>query len=104
METSISQDTYSWVDLADLTGNQLVAIYGRNIEVHMARLGLNATQLGEKIGTSGETVSRMKKNPRGRFIDPEYHVKLARLFGCSLEDMLTPQPGVKYPTLEKLYG
>lgn len=83
-----------------LTATQLAAIYGRNLELAMTRADMTSAQLAEEVGATTDIINRVRRNPKGRFIDPELLLKFCELFDCEVLDLLLPQPGVRYTALE----
>lgn len=77
----------------------LLTVYARNVEHHVFKRGWTAAQLARKLGVSLHTVNRVRFS-RGRYLDPELFEALLDVFHCEPNDLLLPQDGLDYPSLD----
>ena len=54
-----------------------------NLASERTRIGLNQTELAEKLGTTIQSISKYEKNPR--LMPTEFVMNAADLFGCSTD-------------------
>lgn len=77
--------------------SSLLAVYGRNVDVAAFKRGWSTNQLASLLSISPNAVNRIR-NGRNTSIDPEVLQRLTELFSCDFNALLTPQPGIDYPT------
>jgi DNA-binding Xre family transcriptional regulator len=73
----------------------ILPIYARNIELQAFKKGWSANRLALEIGTSVPTLNRVRFC-RSKYIDPELFQDLLRVFKCTPNDLLLPQPDIDY--------
>lgn len=73
----------------------LLHVYARNVQHCAFKRGWSSTKLASELGVSLNTINRIRFG-RSRYIDPEVFVALLKLFGCTPNDLLLPQPGIDY--------
>jgi DNA-binding Xre family transcriptional regulator len=77
------------------TSEQLLRVFGRNIEVYALRRKMLLKDLAEKIQVTPAALSRAR-NKSSRYIDPEILVGCSRVFECTVDELLKPIDGVFY--------
>lgn len=82
-----------------LTAAELVHVYGRNIDLAMARKDMTPADVAAECGITSDALGRIRRNTRGRFIDPEILLRLTEIFECSIEELLLPAAGMHYAEL-----
>lgn len=78
-----------------MESQELLRVFGRNIDVEAYKRGLSSPQLAQRLGISPSALNRIRF-ARSRYIDPAVLVTLTQVFGCDFNDLLTPQPGIDY--------
>lgn len=81
--------------MALLSTSRLFRIYARNIELMAFKRGWSVDTLASRLGVSSHTITRIRRN-RARYIDPEVLLAVLDVFGCTPNDLLLPQEGIKY--------
>ena len=73
----------------------LLPVYGRNIDHFAFKKGWTSTRLASELGITAGTLRRIRLS-RGRYLDLDLMLELMRVFSCSPNDLLLPQPDIDY--------
>lgn len=79
------------------THEQLLKVFGRNIDVASYKKGWSPQVLASRLGISVTALNRVRFG-RSRYIDPKLLVGLTEVFGCTANDLLYPQAEIDYHT------
>lgn len=73
----------------------LLHVYARNLEHQAFKRGWSSALVAQKLGVTMNTYNRIRF-AQGRYIDPEVFEACLKLFECSPNDLLIPQPDIEY--------
>jgi DNA-binding Xre family transcriptional regulator len=77
----------------------LLHIFARNVQHYAFKRGWSSAQLAARLGITPHTMNRIRYG-RGRYLDPEIMAEMFLLFQCEPNDLLLPQPGIDYTSVD----
>jgi DNA-binding Xre family transcriptional regulator len=79
------------------TSHHALRIYARNLEILLVKAGITHVELAKRLGLSANAMNRIRF-VRNAYLDPDVLFAFTRVFDCTPNDLLLPQPGVDYDT------